>query len=126
MNGAGNKILVLDMRGAPVRPAPADARAIHRAPHLDYDQMMVIGDPHTAGTAPTCSYTTTTAPSPALAATARAASPTGCAASLRSARSELRPRPASSPASVWARGPIESTWARRGSIGTPFRSHAPS
>ena len=26
MNGAGNKILVLDLRGAPVRPAPADAR----------------------------------------------------------------------------------------------------
>jgi diaminopimelate epimerase len=51
MNGAGNKILVLDMRGAPVRPAPADARAIHRAPGLDYDQMMVIGDPRTAGTA---------------------------------------------------------------------------
>ena len=51
MNGAGNKILVLDMRGAPVRPAPADARAIHRAPHLDYDQMMVIGDPRTPGTA---------------------------------------------------------------------------
>jgi diaminopimelate epimerase len=51
MNGAGNKILVLDMRGAPVRPAPADARAIHRAPHLDYDQMMVICDPRTAETA---------------------------------------------------------------------------
>ena len=51
MNGAGNKILVLDMRGAPVRPAPADARAIHRAPGLDYDQMMVISDPRTAGTA---------------------------------------------------------------------------
>jgi diaminopimelate epimerase len=51
MNGAGNKILVLDMRGAPVRPTPPDARAIHRAPHLDYDQMMVIGDPRTAGTA---------------------------------------------------------------------------
>ncbi len=51
MNGAGNKILVLDVRGAPVRPAPADARAIHRASHLDYDQMMVIGDPRTAGTA---------------------------------------------------------------------------
>jgi len=50
MNGAGNKILVLDMRGAPVRPAPADARAIHRAPHLDYDQMMVICDPRSAGT----------------------------------------------------------------------------
>jgi diaminopimelate epimerase len=51
MNGAGNKILVLDLRGAPVRPAPADARAIHRAPGLDYDQMMVLGDPRTAGTA---------------------------------------------------------------------------
>jgi diaminopimelate epimerase len=51
MNGAGNKILVLDMRGSTERPAPADARAIHRAPHLDYDQMMVVGDPRTEGTA---------------------------------------------------------------------------
>jgi diaminopimelate epimerase len=51
MNGAGNKILALDMRGASVRPAPEDARAIHRAPGLDYDQMMVIGDPRTAGVA---------------------------------------------------------------------------
>ena len=51
MNGAGNKILVLDLRGAPVRPTPADARAIHRAPRLDYDQMMIIGDPRTEGTA---------------------------------------------------------------------------
>jgi diaminopimelate epimerase len=51
MNGAGNKILVLDLRGGTVRPAPADARAIHRAPGLDYDQMMVIADPRTAGTA---------------------------------------------------------------------------
>jgi diaminopimelate epimerase len=51
MNGAGNKILVLDVRGAPVRPSPGDARAIHRAPHLDYDQLMVVGDPRTAGTA---------------------------------------------------------------------------
>ncbi len=51
MNGAGNKILVLDMRGSTGRPAPADARAIHRAPRLDYDQMMVIGDPRAEGTA---------------------------------------------------------------------------
>jgi diaminopimelate epimerase len=51
MNGAGNKILVLDLRGGAVRPAPADARAIHRAPGLDYDQMVVIADPRTAGTA---------------------------------------------------------------------------
>jgi diaminopimelate epimerase len=51
MNGVGNKILVLDMRGSSARPAPEDARAIHRAPGLDYDQMMVIGDPRTLGTA---------------------------------------------------------------------------
>ena len=51
MNGAGNAILVLDMRGSPARPAPGDARAIHRAPGLSYDQMMVIGDPRIEGTA---------------------------------------------------------------------------
>jgi diaminopimelate epimerase len=51
MNGAGNAILVLDMRGSPSRPSPEDARAIHRAPGLSYDQMMVMGDPATAGTA---------------------------------------------------------------------------
>jgi diaminopimelate epimerase len=51
MNGAGNKILVLDMRGSSISPTPEDARAIHRAPGLDYDQLMVIGDPRTAGTA---------------------------------------------------------------------------
>jgi diaminopimelate epimerase len=51
MNGAGNTILVLDMRGSPARPSAADARAIHRAPDLSYDQMMVLRDPKTAGTA---------------------------------------------------------------------------
>jgi diaminopimelate epimerase len=51
MNGAGNKILVLDMRGSPLSPTPEDARAINRAPGLDYDQLMVVGDPRTAGTA---------------------------------------------------------------------------
>ena len=51
MNGAGNAILVLDMRGSLSRPAPEDARAIHLAPGLSYDQMMVMGDPATAGTA---------------------------------------------------------------------------
>lgn len=51
MNGAGNAILVLDMRGSPSRPAPEDARAIHRAPGLSYDQMMVMSDPTTAGAA---------------------------------------------------------------------------
>jgi diaminopimelate epimerase len=51
MNGAGNKILVLDMRGSPISPTPDDARAVHRAPGLDYDQLMVMGDPRTKGTA---------------------------------------------------------------------------
>jgi diaminopimelate epimerase len=51
MNGAGNVILVLDMRGSRDRPTAGDARAIHRAPDLSYDQMMVLSDPKTAGTA---------------------------------------------------------------------------
>ena len=51
MNGAGNAILVLDMRGSPDRPAMADARAIHHAPGLNYDQMMVLSNPKTGGTA---------------------------------------------------------------------------
>src|ERR1700678_1864975 len=51
MNGAGNAILVLDLRGSSVRPTTEDARAIHRAPGLGYDQMMVLGDPRTKGTA---------------------------------------------------------------------------
>jgi diaminopimelate epimerase len=51
MNGAGNVILVLDMRGSHDRPAAEDARAIQCAPGLSYDQMMVLGDPKTEGTA---------------------------------------------------------------------------
>jgi diaminopimelate epimerase len=51
MNGAGNEILVLDMRGSRDRPTAADARAIYRAPGLSYDQMMVMGDPGIPGTA---------------------------------------------------------------------------
>ncbi len=45
MNGAGNQILVLDLRGAGALPSPAEARAVHGAPGLAYDQMMVVGDP---------------------------------------------------------------------------------
>ncbi|HME84420.1 MAG TPA: diaminopimelate epimerase [Roseiarcus sp.] len=49
MNGAGNKILVLDLRGLPLLPSPEDARAIHQASGLDYDQMMVLSNPKTDG-----------------------------------------------------------------------------
>jgi diaminopimelate epimerase len=49
MNGVGNKILTLDLRGTAVLPTPAEARAIHRAPGLDYDQLMVLSDPMTPG-----------------------------------------------------------------------------
>ncbi|RBP09842.1 diaminopimelate epimerase [Roseiarcus fermentans] len=51
MNGAGNRILVLDLRGASAAPSPAEARAIHRAPGLAYDQMMALMSPRAAGTA---------------------------------------------------------------------------
>ena len=51
MNGAGNKILVLDLRGASLAPSPEEARAIARAPGLDYDQMMALSDPRNPGTA---------------------------------------------------------------------------
>jgi diaminopimelate epimerase len=44
MNGAGNAILVLDLRGAGFLPRPQDARALARAPGLAYDQLMVLGD----------------------------------------------------------------------------------
>ncbi len=50
MNGAGNKILVLDLRGGATLPTPDEARAIHRAPGLDYDQMMTLTDPRVAPT----------------------------------------------------------------------------
>jgi diaminopimelate epimerase len=50
MNGVGNKILTLDLRGTAVLPTPAEARAIHRAPGLDYDQLMVLSDPLHPGT----------------------------------------------------------------------------
>ncbi len=49
MNGAGNAILVLDLRGADYAATPADARALNRAPGLAYDQLMVLSDPHAPG-----------------------------------------------------------------------------
>ena len=43
MNGLGNEIVILDLRGKPGAVAAADARAIARA--APFDQMMVLRDP---------------------------------------------------------------------------------
>ncbi len=48
MNGVGNKILVLDLRGAAFLPTPEELRAIHRAEGLDFDQLMAVSDPRDA------------------------------------------------------------------------------
>lgn len=45
MNGAGNEIVVLDLRGSQARVTPEDARAIGAAPGLHYDQLMTLHDP---------------------------------------------------------------------------------
>ena len=50
MNGAGNKIVVLDLRDGAALPTPEEARAINQAPGLDYDQLMVLSDPRRADT----------------------------------------------------------------------------
>jgi diaminopimelate epimerase len=42
MNGIGNEIIVLDLRGENVEVSPDEARAIHAAPGLAYDQLMVL------------------------------------------------------------------------------------
>lgn len=49
MNGAGNEILVLDLRGLGHVLAPQEARAIAAAPGLRFDQLMALHDPQTAG-----------------------------------------------------------------------------
>ncbi|WP_036295841.1 diaminopimelate epimerase [Methylosinus sp. PW1] len=48
MNGIGNEILVLDLRRAGLEVAPAEARAIARAPGLRFDQLMVLHAPRHA------------------------------------------------------------------------------
>jgi diaminopimelate epimerase len=50
MNGLGNAIVVLDLRGQGHVVTAAEARAIGRGPGLHYDQMMVLHDPRIAGT----------------------------------------------------------------------------
>ncbi len=50
MNGLGNEIVVLDLRGRGERVGLAAARAIAAAPRSHFDQMMVLHDPRTKGT----------------------------------------------------------------------------
>jgi diaminopimelate epimerase len=51
MNGIGNEIIVLDLRGGTLAVRPEEARAIGRAPGLAFDQLMAISDPRSAGAA---------------------------------------------------------------------------
>ena len=50
MNGLGNEIVVLDLRGSGLGVSPAEARAIGRGTGLAFDQLMVLYDPRSAGT----------------------------------------------------------------------------
>lgn len=51
MNGLGNEIVVVDLRGTHKEFTAAEARAIAAAPRSHFDQMMVLHDPKTPGTA---------------------------------------------------------------------------
>lgn len=49
MNGLGNEIVVLDLRGTDLRVSAAEAQAIGRGEGLLFDQMMVLHDPVSPG-----------------------------------------------------------------------------
>ena len=49
LNGLGNAIVVLDLRGTNVSAGAADARAIARSKELAFDQLMVLHEPRTLG-----------------------------------------------------------------------------
>ncbi len=50
MNGIGNAILVLDLRGTDIILTPEAVRAVAAQPRLAFDQFMVLHDPRGAGT----------------------------------------------------------------------------
>lgn len=50
MNGLGNEITVLDLRGSAHRVSAGEARAIAADPRSRFDQLMVLHDPVTPGT----------------------------------------------------------------------------
>jgi diaminopimelate epimerase len=49
MNGIGNEIVVVDLRGSGLDVSPQDARAIARGDGLAYDQLMVLREPKRSG-----------------------------------------------------------------------------
>src|SRR3954468_9301839 len=50
MNGLGNEIVIVDLRGASGRVRPEEARAVAADPRSRFDQLMAIHDPATPGT----------------------------------------------------------------------------
>ncbi len=50
MHGAGNAIVVLDLRGTNLRVSASEARAIGADPRSRFDQLMVVHDPVSPGT----------------------------------------------------------------------------
>ena len=50
MNGLGNEILVVDLRGTKLKVSPALAKQLAADPLTHFDQAMVLHDPKTAGT----------------------------------------------------------------------------
>ncbi len=50
MNGLGNQITVLDLRGTKLKVSEAEARAIAAEPRARFDQLMVLHDARTPGT----------------------------------------------------------------------------
>jgi diaminopimelate epimerase len=50
MNGLGNEITILDLRGSNLRVTPEEARAIAADPRSRFDQLMVLHDPVSPGT----------------------------------------------------------------------------
>ncbi|MCJ2097175.1 diaminopimelate epimerase [Methylobacterium sp. J-072] len=50
MHGAGNAIVVLDLRGSTAKVRPEEARAIAQDPGSHFDQLMVLHDPVSVGT----------------------------------------------------------------------------
>jgi diaminopimelate epimerase len=49
MNGLGNEILILDLRGAGLAVSAAEARAIARTKPLAFDQLMALHEPRSPG-----------------------------------------------------------------------------